>query len=165
MRLSLVAAVAENRVIGRSGGLPWRLPGELGRFKALTMGKPVIMGRRTYRDIGRPLPGRRNIVISRNRSLCIDGVSVVHGLDAALAAAAMDGGGEVMVIGGAEIYAMALPRAGRMYLTEVHAAARGETRFPAFDRAAWHEASRELVETEGPDVPNYSVVVLDRVTP
>jgi dihydrofolate reductase len=165
MRVSLVAALAENRVIGRDGRLPWRIRGELARFKALTMGKPVIMGRKTFASIGKPLPGRPNIVISRDLGLRIDGARVVHGLDAALteAAAIAGPGGEAMVIGGAEIYALALPVAARLYLTQVHAAIAGDTRFPEFEAADWGETSRELVETEGAAVPNYSLVVLDRI--
>ncbi len=163
MRVTLVVAVAENGVIGKDGGLPWRIPGELARFKALTMGHPVIMGRKTYQSIGRPLPGRTNIVVSRNRDLTFDGARLAGGLDEALAqASTAEGGDEVMVIGGAEIYALALPAAGRLVLTEVHAEIDGDTRFPAFERTDWQETARELVETDGDDVPNYSVVTLER---
>jgi dihydrofolate reductase len=163
MRVTLVVAIAENGVIGKDGGLPWRIPGELARFKALTMGHPVIMGRKTYQSIGRPLPGRTNIVVTRNRDLTFDGARVAGGLDEALAVASTaEGSDEVMVIGGAEIYALALPAAGRLVLTEVHAEIDGDTRFPAFDRTDWHETARESVETDGDDVPNYSVVTLER---
>ena len=163
MRVTLVVAVAENGVIGKDGGLPWRIPGELVRFKALTLGHPVIMGRKTYQSIGKPLPGRTNIVVTRNRNLTFDGARVAGGLDEALAqAATAEGGDEVMVIGGAEIYALALPAAGRLVLTEVHAEIDGDTRFPAFERTDWQETARESVETEGDDVPNYSVVTLER---
>lgn len=163
MRVTLIAAVARNGVIGKDGGLPWRIPGELARFKALTLGHPVIMGRKTYESIGKPLPGRRNIVVTRNRALAFEGARVVGSLEAALAeAATAEGGADAMVIGGAEIYALALPHATRLVLTEVHADVDGDTAFPAFERADWRETSRETVETEGTDVPNYSVVTLER---
>lgn len=136
-RVTLVVAVAENGVIGREGGLPWRLPADLQRFKALTLGKPVLMGRRTFESIGRALPGRHNIVLTRQRTAgpVVAGVTVVHDWDAALAAAGE--AAEVMVIGGAEIYAMALPHAQRIELTRVHARIDGDTHFPELDAATW----------------------------
>jgi dihydrofolate reductase len=136
-RVTLVVAVAENGVIGREGGLPWRLPADLQRFKALTLGKPVLMGRRTFESIGRALPGRHNIVLTRRRSdvAPLPGVTVVHDWEAALAAAG--DAAEIMVIGGAEIYAMALPHADRIELTRVHATIDGDTHFPAIDAERW----------------------------
>jgi len=160
MRLSLIVAIAENGVIGASGGLPWRLPEDMKRFKALTMSKPVIMGRKTWESLPkRPLPGRQNIVISRKPDYAAEGARVVPDLDSALwAAAAVE---EVMIIGGAEIYALALPKADRIYLTEVAARPLGDTVFPSFDRAAWREASRTAhPASEGE--PGYSFVVLER---
>lgn len=139
-RLSLIAAVAANGVIGSDNALPWRLPEDLKRFKALTLGHPVIMGRKTYESIGRPLPGRRNIVVTRNASYRAEGAVVVTSLPAAVAAAQSD---EAFVIGGAELYATALPLADRLQLTEIDAAYEGDTWFPAIDRGQWHEAARE----------------------
>ncbi len=134
-RTALVAAVAENRVIGRAGGLPWRLPDDLKFFKQLTTGHTVIMGRKTFDEVKRPLPNRRNVVISRDPSFRPDGVTVVPSLEEALALGATED--EVFVIGGGEIYRLALPGADRLYLTVVHASVEGDTYFPDFDRTAW----------------------------
>jgi dihydrofolate reductase len=135
MIVSLVVAMAENRVIGRAGGLPWRLPDDLKHFKRLTVDHTVIMGRRTFEEIKRPLANRRNVVISRNQGLAALGVTVVPNLDEALALGATES--EVFVIGGGEIFALALPVADRLYLTLVHAAVDGDTYFPRFDEAGW----------------------------
>jgi len=131
--IALIAARSANGVIGRGGGLPWRLPDDLRRFKALTMGHTLVMGRRTWDSIGRPLPGRRTIVLSRNHSLTLAGVTVVHDLAAAYAAAT----GDVFVVGGAAVYAGALRGATRLYLTEVHADVEGDARFPPVDLSTW----------------------------
>ncbi len=139
-RVSLIAAVARNGVIGRDNGLVWRLSSDLKRFKALTLGKPILMGRRTWDSIGRPLPGRRSLVLTRDRNLVIPGAEIVHSWDEAVAAAGPD---ELMVVGGAEIYALALPHADRLHLTEVEAAPDGDVHFPDFDRSAFHETLRE----------------------
>jgi dihydrofolate reductase len=157
--VALVAAVAANGVIGRDGGLPWRIPDDLRHFKAITLGKPVIMGRRTWQSIGRPLPGRRNIVVTRDAGFAADGAEVVASLDAALARAGDVA--EAMVIGGGEIYTQALPRAGRLYLTEIHAEAEGDVHFPAIDRALWRETARDDRPADG-DTPAFSFVVLQR---
>jgi len=141
LRLSLVAAIARNRVIGIGGRLPWHLPEDLRRFKRLTLGAPVIMGRRTHESIGRPLPGRRNIVVTRQSDARWPGCTVVPSLPAALAVAA--DAPEAFVIGGAALYAEALPDASRLYLTLIDAAYDGDTWFPEFEAAAWRELSRE----------------------
>jgi dihydrofolate reductase len=142
-RVTLVVAVSDNGVIGRDGGLPWRLPEDLKRFKAATLGKPVLMGRRTFESIGRALPGRHNIVLTRGRGFrpADAAVTVVHDLDSALLAAGEVP--EIMVIGGAEVYALALPRAARVLLTRVHAHIEGDTRLPDFDPAHWRRVSGE----------------------
>jgi dihydrofolate reductase len=164
-QVTLVVAVADNGVIGRDGALPWRLPEDLRRFKAQTLGKPVLMGRRTFESIGRALPGRQNIVLTRRRdyhlpdaaaaetiargeigaTTVVPGtagtLTLVHDWEAALRAAA--GAPELMVIGGAEIYAMALPQATRVLLTRVHAAVEGDTRLPPFDPRHWVETRAE----------------------
>ena len=139
--VSLIVATDEAGGIGLGGGLPWRLPDDLRRFKSLTLGKPVVMGRRTWDSIGRPLPGRLNIVISRDPRLSIEGATVVGTLEAALAAAGDVP--EVCVIGGAEIYRLALPLAGTIHLTEVHARVGADTHFPPLDPTEWVEVARE----------------------
>lgn len=165
-RIVLVAAVAENGVIGREGGLPWRLPGDLKHFKKTTLGKPVIMGRRTFESIGKPLPGRPNIVLTRDASFRAGGVQVADSLDKGLSLAEREaarlGADEIAVIGGGEIYAQALARAARIYLTEVHTAAEGTARFPALDRGTWHEVSRDGPNQGLDDTYSYSFVVLER---
>ncbi|HLQ90634.1 MAG TPA: dihydrofolate reductase, partial [Xanthobacteraceae bacterium] len=142
----LVAAVADNGVIGEGGGLPWRLKSDLAHFRAATIGKPVVMGRKTYHSIGKPLKGRTNIVVTRDRSFALPGVLVVPNLDAAFTAARGDalrrGVDEVAVIGGAEIYAQTLVRADRIVLTRVHSSPAGDTMFPTIDPAVWVESGR-----------------------
>ena len=133
MSVALVAARAANGVIGVEGRLPWRLPDDLRRFKRLTMGHTLVMGRRTWDSIGRPLPGRQTIVLSRNQDLTIAGVTVVHDLASAYGAAT----GDVFVVGGAAVYAAALPDAARLHLTEVHAEVDGDVRFPHVDLSTW----------------------------
>ncbi len=162
-RIALIAALAEDGVIGRDGGLPWRIPADLKFFKAVTLGKPVVMGRKTFTAIGRPLPGRFNIVLTRDPSFRPVGVTVAADIDAAMASAASAAGdGEIMVIGGAQIYAAALPLAERLYLTEVHASIAGDTCFPAFDSGQWIERSRERHQQAQPVPLAFSFVVLER---
>lgn len=167
MTAALIVAVAENGVIGREGGLPWHLSGDLKRFRALTVGKPVVMGRRTYKSIGRPLPGRPNIVVTRSAPFAPYGVTVMGDLGRALhlarGLAGTVGGGEFMVIGGAAVYRAVLPRIERIYLTEVHARVEGDTRFPDLDPALWREVAREDVAAGEKDDYDHSFVVLDRI--
>jgi dihydrofolate reductase len=164
-RLALVVAVAENGVIGNANKLPWHLPADLKHFKAITWGKPVIMGRKTFQSIGRPLPGRDNIVISRSRRWDAGGVTVVPDLDTALAvaerAAAARQADEIMVIGGAQIYALTLPRADRIYYTKVHLSPAGDTLFPELDPVIWRETSREHHTALG-EFPAHTFLVYDR---
>jgi dihydrofolate reductase len=148
VRLALVAAVAENGVIGRGDELPWRISGDLKRFRAITWGKPILMGRRTFASIGRPLPGRTSIVITRDAAYQVpEGVLLAGSLDKALELAGAEasrlGVDEAAMIGGADIYAQALPLADRLRLTEVHGKPEGDVMFPPFDRAAWREVGRE----------------------
>lgn len=159
-RLSLIAAVAANGVIGSDNALPWRLPEDLKRFKALTLGHPVIMGRKTYESIGRPLPGRRNIIITHNATYAADGCETASSLGNALAACSGTAE-EIFVIGGAQIYAEALPRAQRLYLTEIRAEFAGDARFPEFDRRAWRETARERHRTE--EGIEFDFAVYDRI--
>ena len=146
MEIVLVVAVAENGVIGASGAIPWRLKSDMARFKALTTGKPVVMGRKTFVSIGRPLPGRTNIVVTRDVGFRADGVVVTHSFTDAKAIATGDAlrrfATEIAVIGGAEIYAQWMDSADRLEITEVHARPEGDTRFPAVDPAAWEEVAR-----------------------
>ena len=159
----MIAAVASNGVVGRNNELPWYLPEDLRYFKRTTLGKPVLMGRLTHESIGRPLPGRRNIVLSRQADLSLDGVDVVTGMAQALALAAGDCAPELMVIGGAQVYSLALPHATRIYLTEVHAEVEGDAWFPQWDRSAWRERSRECHQNPEPGGYEYSFVVYERI--
>jgi dihydrofolate reductase len=143
--ISIVAAVARNRAIGLHGGMLWHLPDELRHFRRITLGKPILMGRKTFQAIGRPLLGRHNIVISRNSGFSTPGVTVAGSLDAALAHA---GAGEVMVIGGGELYRLALPMAGRLFMTVVDCAPEADTWFPEWDKSAWQFAGSGLHEAD-----------------
>jgi len=153
--LVLVAAVGENGVIGAEGDMPWRLSTDLKRFKRLTLGHPVIMGRKTFESIGRPLPGRVNIVVTRDAAWAREGVETVASLDAAIALAGAQARasrcGAVMVIGGGEIYAATLPLADRLEITRVHLAPLGDTHFPRIDPAMWREVARETPERGAKD--------------
>ncbi len=159
MRISLIAALAKNRVIGANNTLPWRLPEDLKRFKALTMGHPIIMGRKTYESIGRALPGRLNIVVTRNADFTAAGCTVVDSPAAAVAACI--GVDEAFVIGGAELYRAWMDSADRMYLTEIDQNFAGDAWFPEFDRARWKETAREPLAD--PVLP-CALVTYDRLT-
>ena len=154
-RIILVAAVARNGVIGNGPDIPWRIPGEQAEFKKLTMGHILVMGRTTYESIGRPLPGRTTIVLTRDPSWSAEGVLVAHSLLEALAKAASYEG-EVLVVGGAQVYAEALPLAAEQILSEVPLEPEGDAFYPEFDRAAWFEADREIFD-------GYERVWLERV--
>jgi dihydrofolate reductase len=164
MRISLIVAVSRNGVIGRNGTMPWHLPADLRHFKRTTMGKPVVMGRRTHESIGGPLPGRTNIVMTRNRDFRAEGCVVAHSLEEALAAArtAAAARGEVLIIGGGAVYAAFLPRADRIYLTRVAADVPGDTRFPDPDPATWNETGREERPADAQNPYACTFLVLDR---
>ena len=157
-RLTLIAAVARNGVIGKDNALPWRLPEDLKRFKALTMGHPIVMGRKTWESLGRPLPGRSNIVITRDKNYRVEGATVVHSVESALEMA--QDATEVFVIGGAEIFTMTLPRANCLQLTELDADFDGDVRFPAFDRSQWRTTFHEA--HLGTDGLAYAFVTYER---
>jgi dihydrofolate reductase len=158
--LSLLAAVAENGVIGRDHRLPWHLPDDLKRFKSLTMGKPILMGRRTFESIGRPLPGRTNLVLTRSRGWSSPGSVVVHSLDEAIAR--VGDAAELMVVGGAEVYRLALPRARRVHLTRVHSHVEGDALFPPLDGREWRETQREEHSADERHAYAMSFCVLER---
>jgi dihydrofolate reductase len=171
MTLCLVVAVAENGVIGNANRLPWHLPDDLRRFKALTLGKPIVMGRKTYDSIGRPLPGRTNIVVSRQAGLSIAGCTVVPSLDAAVALGeAGEAATEVMIIGGAAIFREAVPVAQRIYLTRVHATVPGDIFFPGFDSHGpdsrqWREVATTLHPKDERHAYSFSFVDMVRARP
>jgi dihydrofolate reductase len=161
MRVSLIVAVAENGVIGKDNALPWRLPADLKRFRRLTIGHPVIMGRRSYESIGRPLPERTNIVVTRRPTYQVHGCLIAHSLEAAFSLAG--GAAEVFVIGGAELYTQSLACADRIYLTQLHAQVDGDTFFPSFNRADWHETARERHHADSQHAYHYSFVTFEHV--
>lgn len=166
MKLAIIVAQAKNRVIGINNTLPWHLPEDLRYFKQVTMAKPIIMGRKTFESIGRPLPGRENIVISRQADYAPAGVRVVPTLEEARELAEnlclINGLEEAMVIGGAQIYAQALPLADRLYITEVDAVIEGDAWFPEFDPADWQEVGRKDFAPSGDNPFAYSFVVYEK---
>jgi dihydrofolate reductase len=169
MLISIVVAAAENGVIGNKGRLPWRLPGDMAQFRALTMGKPVIMGRKTFQSLPRPLDGRDNIVVTRDPAFRSQGATVASSLDGALALAEQcadrRGVGEAFIIGGGDIYRQALSVAGRIYLTRVHATLPGDTVFPAVDPAVWRLVREEPLAPRPDDQYSATLQVFDRKSP
>jgi dihydrofolate reductase len=164
----IVAAVAENGVIGRGNALPWRLKSDMAHFRSLTMGKPVVLGRKTFQSIGKPLPGRTTIVISRDDNFSAPGIVVAASFETALATARGDAlrrnAGAIVVAGGAEIYAQALPCATRLVITEVHKRADGDTRFPAIDSKIWRETTRSQHKPGAQDDAAFAVVTYERTS-
>lgn len=159
--ISLIVAMAENRVIGRDNHLPWRLPADLQHFKRITLGKPVVMGRKTWESIGRPLPGRDNIVVTRAQGYDAAGARVAHSLDEALAAAG--DAAEVMIIGGAGLYNQTLSLADRIYLTRVHAEVTGDIWFPDIDPEVWRVVEHETFPADERNQYGYSFELLERI--
>lgn len=166
MRCALIVAVAENRVIGVDNKMPWHIPADLKYFKKITMGKPLLMGRKTFESLGKPLPGRPHIVISRDRSFQYPGIEVRHsleeGFELAKATAESMGLEEFMLIGGANLYQQLLPKVDRMYLTLIHARYEGDAFFPSYDDQEWRERSREDIQATE-KTPGHSFIVLDRI--
>ena len=166
MRIAMIWAMAKNRVIGRNNNLPWHLPNDLKYFKRLTTGKAVIMGRKTYESIGRPLPNRINIVVTRDPNFSADGIKVVHSLSSALdlaeAECLISGADEVIIMGGAEIYQQGLAIADRLYVTLVHANVDGDAWFPDIDLTTYEELSREDFSADGPNPYDYSFCVFEK---
>ena len=159
-KLALIAAMAKNRVIGRDNTLPWRLSDDLKRFKALTLGHPIIMGRKTWDSLGRPLPGRENIVISRQTDLRIEGAQVFSSLEAVLAHCAAQP--IAFIIGGGQLYTQSLPLADTLYLTEVDTQVDGDAYFPEFDATQFHETACERHAADEKNEHNYSFIELNR---
>jgi len=159
-RISLIVAMARNRVIGVNNTLPWHLPADLKHFKALTMSHHIVMGRKTYESIGKPLPGRTSVVVTRNASYVAPGVIVVSSLEAAIAACGKDD--EIFVIGGAELYRQAINIADRIYLTEIDADISGDAHFTEFDSKSWQETARESHAADEKNLYSYHFVVYDR---
>ncbi len=159
MIVSMIAAMAKQRVIGKDNQMPWHLPADFNWFKRCTMGKPIVMGRKTYESIGRPLPGRRNVVISRNQELTIDGADIVASIDEALALLADHE--EVMIIGGGSIYHSSLPLASKLYLTYIDAEIDGDTQFPPWS-AEWQEVSREHYPADDKNAYAMDFVILQK---
>jgi dihydrofolate reductase len=160
MTLSIIVAMASNRTIGINNTLPWRIPEDLKHFKALTMGHHIIMGRKTFDSIGKPLPGRTTVVVTRDGELEIEGCIVAHSLEEAIAACSDDA--ETFVVGGAQLYALTLPLADTMYITEIRQEIEGDAHFPEYDMNAWQEISRERHSQQEPQLLEYHFVTYRR---
>jgi dihydrofolate reductase len=160
MQLSIIVAMDKNRVIGKGDALPWHISSDLKNFKKITMGKPIIMGRKTHESIGRPLPGRENIILTRDKTYQVDGCTVLHNLGEIFEHC--KDVEEVMITGGSEIYQHTLKQVSRLYLTEVHAEIEGDAFFPEFDRSEWKELSREDFKADEKNEFDYSFVLLER---
>jgi dihydrofolate reductase len=163
MKMSIIAAIADNGIIGKNNKLIWHLPADLKHFRELTMGKPIIMGRKTFEAIGKPLPGRRNIVISQDPLRSCPNCDFYISFEAALNA--VKDANEIMIIGGADIYKLALPFAQKMYLTLVHHNFDGDTYFPEWNKNEWEEIARQYFPADEQNNYAYSYVVLQRTTP
>ena len=160
--LSMIVATADNNIIGKDNDMPWHLPADLAYFKKVTLGKPIIMGRKTFESIGRPLPGRRNIVISRDESYQAAGIDTVTSVEQALAL--VNDVEEIMVIGGGAIYRHCLPAATRLYVTHIKADIDGDTHFPNYEDGSWQKISSELRKSDDKNVYNLDFCVYQRVT-
>jgi dihydrofolate reductase len=156
--INVIAAMARNRVIGINNTLPWRLPADLQHFKALTMGHHIVMGRKTFESIGKPLPGRTTVIVTRDASYRVEGCLTATSIDAAIAACGEDP--EIFFVGGAELYTQVLPRADRLYLTEIQAEYDGDAHFPEFDRGPWQEIARQT--NQSPEGLDYHFVTYTR---
>jgi len=163
MLISLIVAMDDNGVIGANGRLPWHLSADLKHFKSVTMGKPIIMGRKTYESIGQPLPGRENIVLTRDRSFKAEGCTVLHDMDELMAHCRYQE--EIMIMGGADLYRQFLDQAELIYLTEVHTRVEGDTFFPHYNPSIWEEVARQDFQADESNDYDYSFVVLKRQTP
>lgn len=161
MNISIVVAMSENRAIGKENKLLWHLPADLQHFKKITLGKPIVMGRKTYQSIGRPLPGRRNIIITHDTQFKAEGCEVVHSIESALAC--VKDQTEICVIGGAELYRQLLSRVNRIYLTVVHHAFEADAFFPELNSTEWEEVSRVDCEPDEKNAYSYSFIELKKI--
>jgi dihydrofolate reductase len=161
MNITIVVAMSNNSLIGREGGLPWRLSADLQHFKSITMGKPIVMGRLTYESIGRPLPGRENIILTRDPEYKAEGCTIIHDLEQ-IKSRCSDVE-ELMIIGGAQLYFETLPIANKLFVTEVHAELDGDTFFPDLDRSQWREMEREHFTADEKNDFDFSFVALERI--
>ncbi|MDH2916508.1 MAG: dihydrofolate reductase [Gallionella sp.] len=161
MKLSIIVAMAQNRTIGVNNTLPWRCPEDLKHFKALTMGHHMIMGRKTFDSIGKALPGRTTVVVTRDKNLKIDGCIVTHSLQDALKACAGDS--ETFIVGGADIYTQSLALADTLYITEIRQDVEGDAHFPEFDKSSWEEVARDIRSQETPQVLDYHFVTYKKL--
>lgn len=160
MNISIIVAMSSNWVIGRDNDLPWQLSSDLKHFRSITMGKPIVMGRKTHESIGRPLPGRENIIVTRNQAYQSEECTVIHSLDELEKYCHQHD--EIMIMGGAELYRQAMDKVTRLYLTEVHAHVEGDTLFPTFDREQWQELERQDYKADEKNEYDYSFLVLER---
>lgn len=161
--ISAILAMDENRVIGKDNKLPWHLPADLKHFKEITTGNPILMGRKTYESIGKPLPERTNIIITRDVNYAVAGCIVVTSLDHALQTAAAEGNKEIFIIGGAEVYKQLLPRINRIYLTLIHHTFQGDTYFPELNPKEWMEIEKVTHQPDEKNPFSYSFIQLDRI--
>jgi dihydrofolate reductase len=161
MRIAVIVAMSQNNVIGKDNKLPWHMPADLAHFKKITLGKPIIMGRKTYESIGRPLPGRLNIIISRDKNYKAEGCVVTHSLDEALKATGVVD--EVFIIGGALLFAEVLPQVERIYLTRIHHDFDGDAFFPALNLLEWRESESEAFPPDEKNAYSYTFSTLDRL--
>jgi dihydrofolate reductase len=160
MQLSIIVAMDRNHVIGNNDSLPWHISADLKNFKKITMGKPIVMGRKTHESIGRPLPGRENIIITRDETYQAEGCTVLNSIDEIFEHC--KDVEEVMITGGSEIYKHTLNQVTRLYLTEIHAEVEGDTFFPEFNRSEWNEISREVFKADEKNDFDYSFILLER---
>lgn len=160
MEISIVVAMSSNAVIGRNGDLPWHLSADLKHFKSITMGKPVVMGRITHESIGRPLPGRENIILTRDDNYKAEGCTIINNLNDI--SSRFSAAEEIMIVGGSQLYAETLAAAKKLFITEVHAELAGDTYFPDFDRGQWREIERQDCKADEKNDFDYSFVVLER---
>lgn len=161
MKIAIIVATDEQGLIGKENDLPWKLSADLQYFRRVTMGKPLVMGRKTHESIGRALPGRKNIIVTKNLNYLAEGCHVVHSVEDAIKAC--DDVEEIMVMGGASLYEQLLPQADRLYLTQVHASLEGDTWFPDWQKADWQEVNREDHPADNKNDYSYSFIVFDRV--
>jgi len=161
MSLSLIVAMARNRTIGINNALPWRCPEDLKHFKSLTMGHHMIMGRKTFDSIGKPLPGRTTVIVTRNAELKVEGCVVAHSLQQAISACADDS--EIFIVGGAELYAQALPLVNKLYITEIQKDVEGDAHFPSFNKEEWQLISKEAHSQETPQALEYHFTSYQRI--